>query len=229
MNGLDAARHIRADQRFGDVGIVFLTSMDMAGDDDIFAKLNIQAHLMKPARANLLRSTVIDVVRSVRVKRRALSVPVPAVEAAVAAPVVISSTPVVRDLSPLDVLVAEDNEVNQIVFTQILQGTGWRFEIAENGARAVEIWQEKHPALILMDDSMPVMNGHEATRKIREIEQPAGGHVPVIGVTAHALESARELCIAAGMDDYTSKPIIQELLDTERREWPGEARASLAP
>src|SRR3546814_7468532 len=91
MNGLDAARHIRADQRFGDVGIVFLTSMDMAGDDDIFAKLNIQAHLMKPARANLLRSTVIDVVRSVRVKRRALSVPVPAVEAAVAAPVVIRS------------------------------------------------------------------------------------------------------------------------------------------
>src|SRR3546814_19708931 len=93
MNGLDAARHIRADQRFGDVGIVFLTSMDMAGDDDIFSKLNIQAHLMKPARANLLRSPVIAVVRSLRVNRRPFSVPVPPGAAARAAPVFLSLTP----------------------------------------------------------------------------------------------------------------------------------------
>ncbi len=231
MNGLDAARRMRSDRRFDDVGIIFLTSMDMAGDESLFAELNIQAHLMKPARTNLLRSTIIDVVRWARTKRRsaaavaALSSPkTPAVEAMlpVAKPIG-ASTPVVASLPALDVLVAEDNEVNQIVFTQILQTTGWRFEIVENGAKAVEAWREKDPALILMDVSMPVMNGHQATSKIREIEKEAGGHVPIIGVTAHALESDRELCIAAGMDDYMSKPISPELLEQKIKSWLGEA------
>ena len=229
MNGLDAARHIRADRRFDDLGIIFLTSMDMAGDETLFAELNIQAHLMKPARANLLRATIIDVVRSVRMKRRAAPAPAapppmaPPPAQAAGSPV---STPVVRSLPALDVLVAEDNEVNQIVFTQILQGTGWRFEIVENGAKAVEAWQEKDPALILMDVSMPVMNGHQATQKIRELEKQAGGHVPIIGVTAHALESDKELCLAAGMDDYMSKPISPELLEQKIKAWLGETPVS---
>ncbi|HEX5933196.1 MAG TPA: response regulator, partial [Pseudorhizobium sp.] len=131
-----------------------------------------------------------------------------------------------QSVPALDVLVAEDNEVNQIVFTQILQGTGWRFEIVENGARAVEVWQEKDPSLILMDVSMPVMNGHQATQKIREIETRNGGHVPIIGVTAHALESDKELCIAAGMDDYMSKPISPELLEQKIKAWIGERSSS---
>lgn len=234
MNGLDVASHLRADHRFADVGIVFLTSMDMAGDESVFSELNIQAHLMKPARANLLRTTIIDVVRSVRTRRRSEAVPagVKAVSVEPAPlpqrPVSAVSTPVVQSLPALDVLVAEDNEVNQIVFTQILQGTGWRFEIVENGARAVEAWQEKDPALILMDVSMPVMNGHQATEKIREIEQQRGGHVPIIGVTAHALESDRELCIKAGMDDYMSKPISPELLEQKIKAWLGEPSASMS-
>ena len=231
MNGLDSARHIRGCGRFDDVGIIFLTSMDMAGDESVFAELNIQAHLMKPARANLLRSTIIDVVRSVRTKRR--TAPVPAAPPSALEPPSPqqpvegrTSTPVVQSVPSLDVLVAEDNEVNQIVFTQILQGTGWRFEIVENGARAVEVWQEKDPSLILMDVSMPVMNGHQATQKIREIETRNGGHVPIIGVTAHALESDKELCIAAGMDDYMSKPISPELLEQKIKAWIGERSSS---
>jgi PAS domain S-box-containing protein len=228
MNGLDVARHVRMDRRFTDVGIVFLTSMDMAGDEGIFAELNIQAHLMKPARANLLRSTIIDVIRSVRMDRRSTGAAVGANALPVeptplplrSGPAI--STPAVSSMPALDVLVAEDNEVNQIVFTQILQGTGWRFEIVENGAKAVEAWQEKDPALILMDVSMPVMNGHQATQKIREIETTRGGHVPIVGVTAHALESDRELCIKAGMDDYMSKPISPELLEQKIKAWLGE-------
>lgn len=233
MNGLDVARHIRSDRRLDEVGIIFLTSMDMAGDEATFAALNVQAHLMKPARANLLRATVIEVVRSVRIKRQA-AVPMKAlsVEPTIAAapepalPVSPVSTPAVRSLPSLDVLVAEDNEVNQIVFTQILQGTGWRFEIVENGAKAVETWQQMDPSLILMDVSMPVMNGHQATQKIRELEKQTGGHVPIIGVTAHALESDKELCIAAGMDDYMSKPISPELLEQKIKAWLGETTPS---
>ena len=118
----------------------------------------------------------------------------------------------------LDVLVAEDNEVNQIVFTQILQTTGWLFQIVRNGAEAEDAWQKHHPAVIIMDVSMPVMNGHQATQKIREIEAQVGGHTPIIGVTAHALESDRELCFQVGMDDYLSKPIsVGKFIETVRR------------
>ncbi|MCJ8519493.1 PAS domain S-box-containing protein [Pseudorhizobium tarimense] len=233
MNGLDVARRIRGDHRFDGVGVIFLTSMDMAGDEATFAALNIQAHLMKPARANLLRATVIEVVRAVRIKRNAamtqqstpvVAGPVAAVPDAVSP--ISASTPAARAAPELDVLVAEDNDVNQIVFTQILQATGWRFEIAENGAKAVEAWQEKNPSLILMDVSMPVMNGHQATQKIRELQKQTGGHVPIIGVTAHALESDKQLCLAAGMDDYMSKPISPELLEQKIRQWLGDAGAS---
>ena len=251
MNGLDFARHLRRDPRFDGTGVVFLTSMDMAGDDSMFAALNIQAHLMKPARANLLRSTIIDVVRSIRTRRRAIeaeqaaarpqaqpvvqavapaavaapSSSVPVIAEEPAAPV---STPPMQAAPTLDVLVAEDNEVNQIVFTQILQTTGWLFQIVKNGAEAVEAWKKHDPAVIIMDVSMPVMNGHQATQKIRELEQETGTHTPIIGVTAHALESDRELCFQVGMDDYLSKPISPEALEAKIRNWLGGAIVSSA-
>lgn len=234
MNGMEVAAHIRGDERFADIAIVFLTSMDMAGDDSTFAAMNVQAHLMKPARANLLRSTIVDVVRGVRTRRRAAADGgmLPSKPAALPAspriqPVagnisVSSVTPVETGIMPsLHVLVAEDNDVNQIVFTQILQSTGLNFLIVKNGAEAVDAWREHDPAVILMDVSMPVMNGHQATRKIREMEGDEGGHVPIIGVTAHALESDRELCIAAGMDDYLSKPISPEALEQKINAWIG--------
>ncbi|EUB96764.1 PAS/PAC sensor hybrid histidine kinase [Rhizobium sp. CF080] len=249
MNGLDFAKHLRRDARFDGTGVVFLTSMDMAGDDSMFASLNIQAHLMKPARANLLRSTIIDVVRSIRTKRRAVEAeqaatrpqPRPVVQAV--APVALAaqprstpviteepaapvSTPPMQAAPTLDVLVAEDNEVNQIVFTQILQTTGWLFQIVKNGAEAVEAWKQHDPAVIIMDVSMPVMNGHQATQKIRELEQETGTHTPIIGVTAHALESDRELCFQVGMDDYLSKPISPEALEAKVRNWLGGAIVS---
>ncbi len=227
MNGLDFAKALRSDHRFDGTGIIFLTSMDMASDDSMFAQLQIHAHLMKPARANLLRSTVIEVVRSVRGKRRMETViardPGPAVpETASAAPAV--STPPVQARASLDVLVAEDNEVNQIVFTQILQTTDWLFQIVKNGAEAVEAWQAHDPAVIIMDVSMPVMNGHQATQRIRELEEKTGTRTPIIGVTAHALESDRDLCFQVGMDDYLSKPISPEALEDKIRTWIGGAR-----
>jgi CheY-like chemotaxis protein len=73
----------------------------------------------------------------------------------------------------------------------------------------------------MMDVSMPVMNGHQATQTIRARENGQGHRVPIIGVTAHALESDRELCLDAGMDDYMSKPISPELLEEKIRQWLG--------
>jgi len=246
MNGIDVARAIRSDRCFDDIGIVFLTSMDMVGDETIFQQLNVQAHLMKPARANLLRNAIIDVVRAGRLQARGVPInrrptaaapqnrrsdPGHAPRPATAATPGVEPMFVAADLGGrgsekmsgrhYDVLVAEDNEVNQIVFSQILQSAGLTFLIAGDGREAVEAWQRHGPGMILMDVSMPVMNGHQAARTIREKEREAGDgrHVPIVGVTAHALISDRELCIDAGMDDYMSKPISPELLEQKIDQW----------
>jgi CheY-like chemotaxis protein/anti-sigma regulatory factor (Ser/Thr protein kinase) len=219
MNGAEVARRLRADSRFGELPIIFLTSMDISGTEKEFAALNGHAHLMKPARANLLRNTVVEVVRANRVKQASEAEITRLQKEVEVAPAPAPAPKRAADF--VDVLVAEDNEVNQIVFTQILQGTGLSFLVVNNGQEAVEAWEQHTPRLIMMDVSMPVMNGHQATRMIRQKEQGQGHRVPVIGVTAHALESDRELCLDAGMDDYMSKPISPELLEDKIRQWLG--------
>lgn len=122
----------------------------------------------------------------------------------------------------LRVLVAEDNDVNQIVFEQILEGIGVDFRIVDNGEEAVAAWRAARPDLILMDISMPVMNGLQATEAIRAAEIETSGlehHVPIIAVTAHAMSGDRERCFAAGMDDYLAKPVSPEKLEAIIRKW----------
>ncbi|WP_417410864.1 response regulator [Hoeflea sp.] len=120
------------------------------------------------------------------------------------------------------VLVAEDNDVNQIVFEQILEGIGADFRIVNNGEEAVAAWRAAAPDLILMDVSMPVMNGLQAVRAIRNAEASEAHmavRVPVIAVTAHAMGGDRERCLAAGMDDYLSKPVSPEKLEAIIQKW----------
>jgi CheY-like chemotaxis protein len=119
----------------------------------------------------------------------------------------------------LDILVAEDNEVNQLVFTQILGETGYRFEIVGNGRKALDAFSKLNPRMILMDVSMPEMNGLEATGAIRRLEEDMGTHVPIVGVTAHALKGDRERCLEAGMDDYLPKPISPRALLEKLERW----------
>lgn len=233
MNGLDVARAIRSDCRFDDIPLIFLTSMDMVGDDRLFESLKVQAHLMKPARANVLRGAIIDVVRTARVhgvngtRQRPLMAPDPGSRkpALQAEPVPVANF---SGDHGLRVLIAEDNAVNQIVFRQILTGSGIAYRIVGNGEEAVEAWCSEPPDLILMDISMPIMNGHQATQTIRSAEQGTGRRIPIIGVTAHALESDREACLAAGMDDYLSKPISPELLLRKIEQWSGKPVPAVA-
>ncbi|MFT4182961.1 MAG: response regulator [Rhizobium sp.] len=228
MNGDEVAHLIRADARFDAVSLIFLTSMDSVGGDREFATPNGQAHLMKPVRANVLRNTIIDVVRMARRQQTnthaALAAQLPIADEAEAAIHAAEKDIVTKPINAIDVLVAEDNEVNQIVFTQILQVTGLRFLVVQNGEEAVEAWRQLRPSLIMMDVSMPVMNGHQATGMIRLLEREAGlgCHVPIVGVSAHALDVDRDMCLEAGMDDYMSKPISPELLEAKIRRWLGE-------
>jgi PAS domain S-box-containing protein len=128
------------------------------------------------------------------------------------------------------ILVAEDNDVNQIVFEQILEAIGVDYRIVANGEEAVAAWREMKPDLVLMDVSMPVMNGHQATRRIREKEKQGNAtvHTPIIAVTAHAMAGDADACYAAGMDDYLTKPVSPEKLESCIAVWAENSRQSAA-
>ncbi|MBI5361760.1 MAG: response regulator [Planctomycetes bacterium] len=113
------------------------------------------------------------------------------------------------------VLVVEDNPVNQRMARHMLQKSGYAVELAMNGAEGVELAATKRYALVFMDISMPVMDGYEATRKIRENERATGDHVPIVALTANAMPGDREHCIECGMDDYLAKPVTMEQLSAK--------------
>lgn len=108
---------------------------------------------------------------------------------------------------PRRVLLVEDNDVNRIIATKLLEKRGHVVIAVENGALAVDRTASDQFDIVLMDVSMPVMDGLTATTHIREREHASGGHLPIVAVTAHALEQDRARCFAAGMDDYLTKPI----------------------
>ncbi len=124
----------------------------------------------------------------------------------------------------VDILVAEDNEVNRIVFTQILASLPYSYRIVEDGEQAVTAYSQCRPRLMLFDVSMPVMNGLDAARAIRAIEAPLGKRTPIVAVTAHALKGDMEMCMQAGMDDYLTKPVSPNRLQATIEKWTDRTR-----
>jgi len=111
------------------------------------------------------------------------------------------------------ILLAEDEYINRAVVEAMLAGRGWRLTVVENGADAVEAFARERFDVVLMDITMPVMDGFEATARIRELERERGmPRTPVIAMTAHAVSGYRERCLAAGMDDYLTKPFDEDTL-----------------
>ncbi|OQX20329.1 MAG: hypothetical protein BWK76_01775 [Desulfobulbaceae bacterium A2] len=116
---------------------------------------------------------------------------------------------ILRDVS---VLLAEDEFINTTLAVELLEHAGLKVQTAGNGREAVTAWQEGAFAAILMDIQMPELDGYQATARIRELEHEQGGHIPIIAMTAHAMQGDRAHCLRAGMDDYVAKPIDPELL-----------------
>jgi CheY-like chemotaxis protein len=114
----------------------------------------------------------------------------------------------------LRILVVEDNSVNQRLVRALLEKKGHRVTVADNGRLGIEKLLERNWEFdaVLMDVQMPVMDGLSATREIRLLEQERGARLPILALTAHALDRDRERCLAAGMDEYLSKPIQSEQL-----------------
>ena len=118
----------------------------------------------------------------------------------------------VKEKRRLDILLVEDNPVNQKLALRLLEKAGHKVTIANNGQEAIDLLAQHTFDLIFMDVQMPVMNGFEATKRIREREKHTGEHIPIIAMTAHAMKGDREKCLNAGMDGYISKPIQTEEL-----------------
>jgi signal transduction histidine kinase/CheY-like chemotaxis protein len=236
MNGVDVARAIAADERIASVPVVLLTSVDQVDFNRLTVECGIAGHLTKPARSAALLGTLVSVIQRARngafvgsfsdPSEPTRSVPEPR---PVPRPVPTQrlETKPAGDAS-IDILVAEDNEVNQLVFAQILNGLGLTYRIVGNGRTAVEMHRAMRPKLILMDVSMPEMNGFEATIAIRQAEATSGAHTPIIGVTAHALKGDREKCLESGMDDYLHKPISPDRLSAKIAGRLGDAQIAVS-
>jgi PAS domain S-box-containing protein len=125
------------------------------------------------------------------------------------------------------ILLVEDNEVNQKVARAMLEALGLTLAVAGNGLEALTLLRAETFDLILMDCQMPGMDGFTATARIRERERPLGLHTPIIALTAHALEGDRDQCLAAGMDDYLTKPLTHQALRSTLSRWLGPGMAAL--
>jgi CheY-like chemotaxis protein len=232
MNGADVAKAICSDSRMSAIPIVLLTSVDQVDFGRMALDFGIAAYLTKPARSAVLLGTVIAAIQRARSRvgkggftweaSQAEASPVLTTLRTALAPARERDPSAAAGAVPLDILVAEDNEVNQLVFGQILSGLGLSYRIAGNGRTAVEMHRALKPRLILMDVSMPELNGYEATRAIRAAEMSTGAHTPIVGVTAHALKGDREKCIESGMDDYLPKPVSPDRLGAKIGAWLSE-------
>jgi len=129
------------------------------------------------------------------------------------------------DASHLLALVVDDDNASGVVAVKMLQKLGYHAEFVVDGAKAIEAFVPGKYSFILMDVAMPVMDGLEATKKIREAEAAAGGHVTIIAFTAQAMHGDRERCLAAGMDDCLSKPFKKEELAAKLSSWQSRTHA----
>ena len=120
-------------------------------------------------------------------------------------------------------LLVEDNPTNQFVARRLLEKAGCRVEIVNNGAEALDRVRTQPYAVVFMDCQMPVMDGYEATRRIRQLDGPVAA-IPIVAMTAHAMAGDRERCLESGMSDYMSKPLKPDVLTASLRRALGQTQ-----
>ncbi|HEY1151646.1 MAG TPA: response regulator [Pseudoduganella sp.] len=213
-SGLTLAADIKSSPAIADVRLLLLSSHRDAADAVQRREAGVAFQLIKPAREPDLYECIVSRMRASEGVRSASS----------------SSQRAPRDRRRLKVLLAEDNAVNVDVASAMLEGLGLDVACAGYGEEAVSAVRESDFDLVLMDCMMPQMDGFAATAEIRRHEQLQGHarQLPIVAITANALEGDRERCLAAGMDDYLSKPFSQQALSTALGRWVALPRAAVA-
>ncbi|SFX43787.1 hybrid sensor histidine kinase/response regulator [Marinospirillum alkaliphilum] len=197
MDGYLATEKLQQEQLLDSTRLLILTSSAVAGDARRCRELGIAGYLTKPLTLSELR-------RALQEQLSHCETP-------------LHETTADGVLKGIKVLLAEDNPINQRLAIKLLEKKGIHPVIADNGAKAVSLWQQQDFDLILMDVMMPEMDGLEATRSIREQEQKMPGCLPtpIVAMTANAMQGDRERCLDAGMDGYVSKPVQPQALFDE--------------
>ncbi|TWT70791.1 PAS domain-containing hybrid sensor histidine kinase/response regulator [Crateriforma conspicua] len=196
MSGFDFIRALRSSDLACRLPVILLTSGGREGDRDLGRQLGVEERLLKPVKQSELFDSIV----------RTLGISAPEDAATLA------TQPHNPPEQTLKILLVEDNEINRRLAVGVLSADGHQVDVAHDGQQAVERLESEAFDVVLMDVQMPVMDGLEATRQIRQREQSTGLHQPIIAMTAHAMKGDRDRCLEAGMDDYLAKPIrVSEL------------------
>jgi len=216
MDGLKLAQAIRQELKIGCPKLLLLTSVGKRGDEKLARHSGIDAYLNKPVRLSQLYECIAELIGGASKVDPSSSL------------VTGHTLAELKVQRRLRVLVADDNHINQKVTASLLEKMGHRADVVGNGKEALEAFKLVPYDAVLMDMQMPEMDGFEASLQIRAVEQKKGSHTPIIAITAHAMNGDREKCLAAGMDDYISKPINPQELRAVMERTTAAAKSSFA-
>ena len=231
MNGEELGRSIKQDPDLADTILIMVSSMGARGDVARLKKIGFAAYLTKPIKQSQLYDCLATTAKIWKEKKQPID-----------STIVTRHSMADNKKQGIRILLAEDDATNQKVALHILKKFGYRADAAGNGQEVLQALEKIPYDIVLMDIQMPVMDGYTVTRRIRELELKAqrvklnpndsedlsdsdiqlsarSGRIPIIAMTAHAMKGDREKCIAAGMDDYTTKPINPEELLGKIEKW----------
>jgi CheY-like chemotaxis protein len=216
MSGLDLVKAVKADSLLAATRLVLLTSRGQRGDAVLARDAGCMAYLTKPVRETQLRECLAAVLNaapaSMTVEGNSGH------EVPTSTLITRHSLAEARMRDSPRILLAEDNVVNQKVAVRMLEKLGYRVDVVSNGREAVEAVSRVNYAMVLMDCQMPVMDGLQAATEIRR-QEASGVHLPIIAMTANAAVDDRAACLAAGMDDFVSKPVHAQTLAAVLARW----------
>jgi len=208
MDGASLGKKIKQDSKLKNTKLIMMTSMGAKGDTRQFEKIGFAAYLNKPVKQSYLFECLTTIVgENTKDSKKDNKI-------------VTQYTLSENRNFKFKVLLAEDNEINQQVALATLGKLGYRADAVNDGKQAVQALEKIQYDIVLMDCQMPEIDGYKATKQIRNPESRVINHnIPIIALTAHATKGDREKCLAAGMDDYMTKPFQPQLLTDMLKKW----------
>lgn len=205
MTGIEMIQIMRQLKDINTVPVILLSSLGSTYKQEDLKEIGVTVSLNKPLRMNRLYDAILAVVKHTTEKMTDT--------------VIMPEDANIKERAAYRILLAEDNPINKQVATKIIERLGYHCDSVGNGLEVLQVIRNIPYDLILMDCQMPEMDGYIATEEVRKSEMNHGTHIPIIAMTAHALKGDREKCLAAGMDDYLSKPVNINAISDMLEKW----------